>query len=173
MRDKNEIIIRDDYAILIILDRKNEPKAKCLISIDKIPLVKDYIWSLTSNGYTFSRTKNSQKGDLIHRLIMNPDKGEVVDHINGNKLDNRNDNLRVCSYSQNLMNAKLKNNNTSGVTGVWYNKKNGKWYAEIFFDGNKKNIGGYLNKKDAITSRREAERVYFGEYSFKGSDSDE
>ena len=52
---------------------------------------------------------NGKRDLAIHRIVMSPPKGMVVDHINGNALDNRKENLRVCTYSQNSCNKKIRN----------------------------------------------------------------
>lgn len=90
---------------------------------------------------------------------------EYVDHINGNTLDNRKQNLRIVSNADNLKNrTKLPSNNTSGVIGVRYRKDRNKWYAEIQYNNNKINLGSYIEKNDAIKVRLAAELKYFGEY---------
>lgn len=88
-----------------------------------------------------------------------------VDHINGNKLDNRKSNLRICCNADNLKNrVKLPSNNTSGILGVRYRADRNKWYAEIQFNKQKINLGSYTEKEDAIKARLEAEIKYFGKY---------
>jgi hypothetical protein len=92
-----------------------------------------------------------------------------VDHINGNKADNRKNNLRLVTASQNLMNTKLRSDNTSGYKGVYYNKKNNKRYARITVNKKIINLGSFKNKEDAIKIRKDAEEKYFGEYSYNNS----
>ena len=104
----------------------------------------------------------------MHREIMNPPDGYVVDHINHDTLDNRRCNLRVCTSSQNAMNARVPKNSTSGVTGVGWNKDKTKWVARIAIDGCRVLLGYFSNKQDAINARKEAEEKYYGEYSFGG-----
>lgn len=89
---------------------------------------------------------------------------DQLDHINGVKSDNRIANLREATNSQNGKNLKIKSNNTSGTTGVGYDKINDKWRATIKVDGKQKNLGRYLNIEDAIFVRKQAEIKYFGEW---------
>jgi len=108
--------------------------------------------------------RNSPKGNerRMHRLIMKAKKGEMIDHINRDSLDNRRSNLRFCTASQNGMNSKLRCDNTSGVRGVRCRKeRGGKWEARISFQ-KKIYVLGLVNKKqDAIKMRNEAEiRLY-------------
>lgn len=103
------------------------------------------------------------KGRVIelHRWLMGEPKGKYIDHINGNTLDNTRRNLRVCSNAANLRNGRIRTNNTSGMTGVSWNKNRGKWAAYIKV--NYKTIWlGYFDTSDgAAIARIEAEKQYF------------
>jgi hypothetical protein len=87
-----------------------------------------------------------------------------IDHINGNRADNRIENLRLVSAKENRKNAQIYNSNTSGVTGVHKIIRNGNWNgcwrAVINIDGKQVFIGNFANKKDAIFARKQAERKY-------------
>ncbi len=67
----------------------------------------------------------------MHRVIMKPRDGEVVDHIDGNGLNNQKSNLRICSNSQNIQNRRLNKNSSSGYKGVYWNKRGCKWQVQI------------------------------------------
>ena len=90
--------------------------------------------------------------------------GMVVDHINHDRIDNRKENLRVCSIRRNTMNQSRSKNNTSGVTGVGWDKKSNKWIAYIKVNYRQITLGRFSNIDDAIEARRNAEIEYFGEY---------
>jgi hypothetical protein len=85
---------------------------------------------------------------FMHRLIMNPPAGLVVDHINGNKQDNRRDNLRVCTAAQNARN-KRKLGGTSRFKGVFWDARSGKWVAAISCRGKKIHLGRFDNEVEA------------------------
>jgi hypothetical protein len=87
-----------------------------------------------------------------------------VDHINGNRLDNRIKNLRLATGRQNSCNKALSKRNTSGVTGVRWAKREKKWIAYITANGKMNHLGYFINKEDAIQTRREAEVKYFGDF---------
>jgi len=85
---------------------------------------------------------------------------EQIDHINHIRDDNRLANLRSVSHLENHRNHKLKSNNSSGITGVWWNKKNGNWCAEIKVNRKKINLGSFDKKSDAAEARKLAEDRY-------------
>lgn len=101
----------------------------------------------------------------LHNFIMKPQKGELVDHINGVLTDNRRCNLRIVNTHQNAWNRAIPSSNTSGVKGVHYNSKDNKWVARIGYKGKRVVLGTFVNLSDATHSRIEAERKYYGEYS--------
>lgn len=93
-----------------------------------------------------------------HRLIWELETGEipvVVDHINGNKTDNRIDNLRNCCQHINQLNKnnKLRGDNTSGTRGVSWDSSREKWEAYITLKGRRKHLGRHDTKEQAATAR--------------------
>lgn len=106
----------------------------------------------------------------MHRLLMNCiDVNLVVDHINHITYDNRKDNLRICTLSQNGMNKKVLSSNVSGINGVTFDTSKNKWRARITVDHRIINLGHFTNKTEAINARKEAEKKYFGVYSYEES----
>jgi len=81
-----------------------------------------------------------------------------IDHINGIKDDNRINNLRDVTRSQNHQNRKLAKHNTSGVIGVYWRSDTNKWAAQINSNNKRLVLGCYTNKQDAINARRLAEK---------------
>lgn len=134
--------------------------------------IKDYCWTIRNNGYVTAYCPTTMNHILLHRLIMNCDNNNLyIDHIHGNKTrnDNRKSNLRIATPSQNMMNKPLLKNNTSGVTGVSWNKRKGKWESYITIDDKRKGLGYFSNFDDAVAARKAAEEKYFGEYSYENS----
>ena len=99
----------------------------------------------------------NRKGILMHRFILNAPKGMEVDHINGNGLDNRRSNLRLCTSGQNHYNALPQKNNTSGCKGVHYHKTRKTWNVAIKVNGKRLHLGCFKDKEDAVNARRKAE----------------
>ena len=105
----------------------------------------------------------------IHRLIAmafipNPEGKPFVDHINNNTLDNRTENLRWATPTQNNFNSKISKNNTSGVKGVSYHKRDNKWIARIKINGKQTHLGSFDNKEDAIKARLKKSIEIQGEF---------
>ena len=159
--DKNEIILYKNYAEIVLYNNNCNEIGRAIIDLEDVEKIKNYKWSL-KNGYAF----NTEVG-LLHRFLNEYPNDMVIDHINLNKLDNRRSNLRICTYSQNNMNTKIKSSNTSGTKGVWWNAKREKWIAEIMIDNKKYYLGEFINKEEAIKTRKEAEIKYFGEFRNK------
>ena len=157
------IVECDSYAEIIIKDIHNNEKCRVKISLDKISKVKEYRWRFGSKGYIEATINNTKI--RLHNIIMEPPEGYIVDHINRDKLDNRNENLRLCLQIDNAKNLSKYKTNTSGVHGVSYNKKSNKWRTEIMCNGEKIYLGEYINLEDATKVRKEAEKKYFGEFA--------
>ena len=127
--------------------------------------IKDYCWNKHKEYIT---TRNVSGYILFHRLVMGiSDENIAVDHINHNKSDNRKNNLRFVTDSQNSMNRCISSHNTSGITGV--NKCNGKWTARIGVNTKRIFLGNYDNFFEAVKARKEAEEKYYKEYSYDNS----
>jgi len=131
-------------------------------------LIKDYTWFKNPYGYIFTHLEDNYI--YMHRLVTQTYNRKInIDHINHCTSDNRKENLRACSMSQNQMNKKKQINNTSGYTGVqWYKSRN-KWRAVIEVNKKVHHLGYFDKKEDAIKARKEAEEKYFGEWSYDNS----
>lgn len=151
-RDKNNIVIENNYAYIDLYDKFYNIIAKAIIDIEDISKVKNIKWRMNCNGYVIN---NSNTSMFLHRRILNTDK--MVDHINGNRLDNRKSNLRICNHSQNQMNANYK--------GVY--DYNGRYIAKIKLNGKQKHIGVFDIYEEALYARWFAERIVFKEFAFK------
>jgi len=90
---------------------------------------------------------------------------EMLDHINGDRSDNRVENLRVVTKRENNMNRAKRTDNKSGFTGVRWHKQRGKWNARIKLDGKDISLGMYQSFGEAVNARLKAEAELFGEYS--------
>lgn len=157
----NDYEVQEDYVIMYT--SKGEP---FYVDLEDFWKVKDICWC-NSNGYLVGNYNGVNI--RIHRLIMNCHNNMDVDHINHNTFDNRKENLRIVTRSQNNMNMGLRSTNTSGVTGVRLNVVSNKWTAQINYEGKTITLGRYDNFDDAVQARKQAEEKYFGEYSYDNS----
>jgi hypothetical protein len=87
-----------------------------------------------------------------------------IDHINGNKKDNRLSNLRQATRTENCRNVPIPSNNSSGTRGVCFYKQTSRWRARINVEKREIGLGYFLTKDDAIEARRKAELHYFGQF---------
>lgn len=110
----------------------------------------------------------SGKGNIVymHRVIVGAKQGEQVDHINGDGLDNRRENLRLCTHTENVRNARVRKDNTSGYKGVCWHKRDKKWRAAIRINGKPMWLGYYISKEEAARAYDEAAIKHFGEFAY-------
>lgn len=142
--------------------------------------IKDYCWHYNQWGHLISTEPNSNKRVFLHRKVMEPiPEAMIVDHINHlagreQKYDNRKQNLRFVTQRENAVNSAIHSNNTSGVSGVTFNKKTQKWIARINSAPYKRiSLGIFDNFDDAVKARQEAEKIYYGQFTYKGGLKDE
>lgn len=98
-------------------------------------------------------------------LFYGTEPGGLIDHINGDRLDNRIANLRLATDAQNARNARIGRDNTSGVIGVVFHKRAKKWVAQITVNYKNLYLGLYPDIETATTVRRAAEQKYFGSFA--------
>lgn len=106
---------------------------------------------------------------LMHRVIMGEPENMLIDHISGNGLDNRRENLREATPSQNQINRRISPKNKSGQRGVRWHKYNKQWEASIRVDGKWTYLGMSKDLWAAISMRKLAEEKYYGEFVRKES----
>src|SRR5258706_8507914 len=133
-----------------------------LIDDEDFERVSKHSWSYKDSGSGYAQTTIRYKGVSLHRFIMNAKDGEIIDHINGNGLDNRKENLRFCTLSQNIANSKgrLVRSSYKGVS------KNGKkWKASIGYMNRLEHIGTFDIAQDAARAYDEKAREYYKEFA--------
>ena len=160
----NPFEICGDYVTMYTL--KNEP---FYVDLEDFERVKDTCWWRREDGYILGRISGATV--RLHRFVMNCPDGYDVDHIRGknSRNDNRKSNLRIATRSQNNMNKGLQSNNTSGVTGVYWDNTYQKWKSQIRINNKNIGLGMFNDKESAINARKKAEEKYFGEWSYDNS----
>lgn len=138
---------------------------KFYFDLEDFDKIKNICWSVTTNknGYKYLHGRDNGKLIKMHKLIVDYD---LVDHNNRNPLDNRKSNLRYASKAENNQNHKLRKDNTSGVSGVSWDKKSSKWVARININTNQRiSLGTYSNFNEAVIARLKAEQQYYGDFA--------
>ncbi len=139
----------------------------------------DYEWLSHWKWHTFKGHKTHyavrqtglrpQKSILMHRLISNPPNGLEPDHINHNGLDNRRANLRLCTRTQNLQNARARQGGTSRYKGVsWdkWGKLKKQWRADIQINKKRIHLGYFENEIEAAQKYDQKAKELFGEFAY-------
>jgi len=114
-------------------------------------LISKYSW-FHNQGYC-KATVDGKKGTMMHRFLMNATNDQLIDHINGNKLDNRRENLQVTNVIRNGQNKKKRKNASSKYYGVTYKKSSGKYMSRITDNGNEIFFGYYHTEYMAAVAR--------------------
>ena len=145
------------------ISTKTHPNSFALIDDKDYKYLKKWKWYPTKLGYVARGIydKNTQKTNVItlHRFLMNFPKNLEVDHINGNGLDNRHKNLRICNRIEN------SRNNHKKLKGVTYHKDRKKFSASIVINYKRFHLGYFNDKIKALKKYNEAARKYFGKFA--------
>ncbi len=152
--DKNNISVAGKVAYIDLYDKLYNVVAQAIIDKEDLPKVQFTKWRINSSGYVINNSNRKASTIFLHRRILNTN--HFVDHINGNRLDNRKCNLRIVTKSQNQMNI-----NYQGVSVV-----NNKYYAHIKINQKMINLGVYIDKDEALYARWYAEKILFKEFRY-------
>lgn len=156
----NEHEITDKGVWIICKNRRGEFVNKFIIDQEDLEEVIKHKWRFARGNFCTGNTKTLQ----IHQFLMKPNDNQVVDHINGDKRDNRRCNLRVTTQAKNCINKAVPSNNTSGVMGVTWDKTRSRWAPEIKINHRKCHLGRYSKFEDAVYARYIAELLLFETY---------
>ena len=142
-----------------------------LVDDEDYELLSKHRWYYNNCGYAMRRAKKNELVNwpsgrvALHRsLFEGIGKSDEVDHVNGDRLDNRKSNLRLCVRSQNNMNQCLRKDNTSGHKGVYWRSDSNKWRASISAFGKRLHLGSFQSKTDAIHAYAEAAKRMHGDF---------
>jgi len=124
------------------------------------PEISRWRWHMES-GYAM-RIENGKK-IFMHRQLMNPPKGKVVDHISGNRLDNTRANLHNVTPAENNRNHPKHQGSSSRYFGVYFRTKRNKWEAALCLNGRRKFVGHYNSEVEAARAYDRAAVIYFGD----------
>ncbi len=153
---------------------KHIPLKKGLFALvddrDYFPFM-EFKWRVDTQGYAVrdwyvkdNSGKRRYKVHRMHHCVLGRINGLEVDHKSGNRLDNRRDNLRFCTRTENSRNMR-KRKSSSRFKGVVWNKYHNKWTARIKIDGKAKFLGHFEMEDEAGMAYRTAALRYFGEFA--------
>lgn len=142
----------------------NNKGAFALVSDADYERLNKYSWALDTNGYAVSRRVSGLVCGRMHRNILTPPLGMFVDHINGNRIDNRRENLRCATKAQNGMNSKVRKGRK--YKGVTYSKRLKKWTVSITASGKGHWVGVFASEVEAARAYNEAAKKMHGEFAW-------
>lgn len=125
--------------------------------------IRQHKWCL-NQGYVITKIQGKTH-NLSNFTIGDFNREYVFDHKNWITINNLMSNLRIATHSQNRMNRDVRSNNATGVTGVHFDNRCGKYCARISVNRKRKHLGYFTKLQDAKTARCNAERIYHGEFS--------
>lgn len=156
-KDPNEIVIYKGHAEVTMYNKNSNEVARAIIDKEEIFRISKYKWHF----HRYAKSKNKD-GSVVymHRLVKNAPKGTIVDHINGDTLDNRKNNLRFCTVNENARNLVPNYNSDIPYRGI--NRSGNKYAVTIGHNNKKYYIGLFKTLNEAINARIQAEIKYWG-----------
>jgi hypothetical protein len=131
-----------------------------------------FTWILNAQGYAVRLTQVGSS-ELLHRRVMRAKRGQYVDHIDGNRLNNERWNLRICTNSQNCMNRGPQSNSKHGYKGVCWSRASRKWRAYIKVNGKQIHLGLFATIREAAMTYNASVQHYHGEFAVLNEVPDE
>ncbi|ALC11214.1 HNH endonuclease [Sphingopyxis sp. 113P3] len=162
-RPKREVIIEGDSAI-VPLTRGY----RAIIDAEDVHLVEGNCWSVVigNTGICYAkRTTNADGLILMHRMILNAPVGAIVDHKNGNGLDNRKANLRIATLKQNAQNRRKRRGTAGALKGACWDADRNTWVSGIYIEGRKVHLGSFETEQGAHEAYCRAATDAFGEFA--------
>jgi hypothetical protein len=153
--DQNPIRCNDTVCEMDLFNEYGKFRGTTIFPVRYLPEIKKHKWGMHNAGYA----QDNSNAIFLHHLIIPKKKGFDIDHIDGNKLNNLDHNLRRCTHQQNNWNKKVK--------GYYWEKDRNKWVATLYMNSQKKLFKRFDTKEEAVESRRKAEQKYFGEYAYR------
>lgn len=145
-----------------------------LVDDEDFILANSYKWTARRHGRTFRVCRDNRitingewisKNAKLHRFILKCKKGQLVDHIDGNPLNNQRSNLRICNHSQNVMNRNRQHNAASKFKGLTFRGNKNLWRARITLNGKRFHLGDFINQEEAALAYNEAAIRLHGEFA--------
>jgi hypothetical protein len=138
-----------------------------LIDPEDAPAVRQFTWTLQidKSGLMYARNREDGKRTLLHRFLLKPEDGVLVDHINRDGLDNRRENLRLATHTQNMRNRRTHRDNHAGFRGVTTRARVKRFTANIMANGVTRVLGYFDTAEEAALAYDDAARALHGEFA--------
>jgi hypothetical protein len=141
-----------------------------IVDDDDFEKLNQYKWHALPSKHTFYAVRNDltsgeRKYIYMHKVIVNTPEGMLIDHRDGNGLNNQRRNLRTATINQNSQNRRPYFSASSRFKGVSWHKSSGKWQARITLNGKQIRLGSFSDEKKAASAYYEAAKQMFGEFA--------
>lgn len=156
----------DGYSAFIPLTKGYE----AVVDAADVPLVGQYNWHAHGNRHWVYAYRNVKRGNkvtkiMLHRIIMRAPDGMMVDHADGDGLNNRRSNLRLATNSENQRNRRPCPASSSNLKGVTWHAGVSKWQAQIKLNGRSKYLGLFATQEAAHAAYSQAASELFGDFA--------
>ncbi len=174
-RYQNKIIYQDKYILKFLIESKKHGNREVVIDVEDWDRVKNYKWNIVRSETKYNHVMfgvmayshvvgNKEKRIKLHRFILNITDSKIsIDHISGDRFDNRKSNLRICSIAQNNQNRKINKKNKYGYKGIFF--EDNKYRVSIQVNYKRIYLGRFVTPEDAARAYNEAAKKYFGEFA--------
>jgi hypothetical protein len=140
-----------------------------VIDAEDAPFISEMTWSAMTTGYAraaYTNSTGATESIFMHRKIIGALPHQFVDHIDGDKLNNRKSNLRLCTHAENMANRSAQKNNSAGFKGVSLCRNTGRYRAIITVNGKKHRLGRFDSAAEAAIAYDAAAIKLLGEFAF-------
>ena len=164
--DLNDFVIEGDIAIFDVYNSRSEKIGDFIVDREDVNFIRYHKWRKDTNGriITGNCTNKNPRRELSRFLLGVTDEDLVVDHIDGNPMNNTRGNLRICTQAENLFNKAMMSTNKSGFIGVNWDKYRNRWSPEIRCGYRRWHLGRFDSFEEAVYARYCAEVELYGEF---------
>ena len=164
-----QIWIVHEAVAYMVIERRIGNQTLVLASPEDVPKFEKFRWTIDGGGYAVTDVVKNGIAAFVqmHVMVLRDADHLETDHVNGNRCDNRRNNLRLCTHQQNTWNTKLRENTEVPFKGVSLRKdKTAKRYrANLVMDGRKFELGSYLTAEEAARAYDDKAKEMFGQYA--------